>query len=177
MNQLLEQLLCQRHINIKSTLSNFKYNLYYYFANIWRYGTLLDRRNIIHLLQCIIEVHFLRKFHGNKRNRFTSSIACIWCHKQAISSFSWKMGWWIKRKWPSWFKWADIKNKRLIHIVIFVVGNKTDLYDKEEVKTQEGAQYAKVRLLIGHLVWVLKDLGALFKLTSAKMDTGITVNL
>jgi len=32
--------------------------------------------------------------------------------------------------------------------VIFVVGNKTDLYDKEEVKTQEGANFAKVKLFV-----------------------------
>ena len=61
--------------------------------------------------------------------------------------------------------------------MIVVVGNKTDLLDQEQVKASEGAAFAKVRRIVKLLIIILflKDLGALFKLTSAKMDTGIHV--
>jgi len=58
-------------------------------------------------------------------------------------------------------KWVDeLKENGPKELMIVVVGNKTDLLDQEQVKASEGAAFAK-------------DLGALFKLTSAKMDTGI----
>lgn len=63
-----------------------------------------------------------------------------------------------------------------MEIVIVVVGNKTDLLDQEQVKASEGAQFAKVRRIVVKLFYNEQDLGALFKLTSAKMDTGIHVN-
>ncbi len=63
-----------------------------------------------------------------------------------------------------------------MEIVIVVVGNKTDLLDQEQVKASEGAQFAKVQRIVVKLFYNEQDLGALFKLTSAKMDTGIHVN-
>lgn len=61
--------------------------------------------------------------------------------------------------------------------MIVVVGNKTDLLDQEQVKASEGAAFAKVRRIVSFFIIIFsKDLGALFKLTSAKMDTGIHVN-
>ena len=46
-------------------------------------------------------------------------------------------------------------------VILAVVANKSDLYDKADIKNEEGEEFAK-------------SIGALFQSTSAKSDTGIT---
>ena len=58
--------------------------------------------------------------------------------------------------------WANqIKNNADSDTIIAVVGNKSDLYDKAEVKNEEGEEYAR-------------SIKAIFQSTSAKSDSGIT---
>lgn len=46
-------------------------------------------------------------------------------------------------------------------VLLAVVANKSDLFDKAEIKNEEGEEFAK-------------EIGAIFQATSAKSDTGIT---
>ena len=54
-----------------------------------------------------------------------------------------------------------VKNHADPEVILAVVANKSDLYDKAAVKNEEGAEFAK-------------SIGALFQSTSAKSDNGIT---
>jgi Ras-related protein Rab-22 len=57
-----------------------------------------------------------------------------------------------------WFE--QVKEQGPKNIILSVVGNKSDLYNKEEVKEEDGKQFAD-------------KIGAIFELTSAKNNTGI----
>ena len=57
-----------------------------------------------------------------------------------------------------WYE--DIKEHAEEDIVLAIAGNKADLYDKEDVPEDEAREFAK-------------DIGAIFKLTSAQNNSGI----
>ena len=62
----------------------------------------------------------------------------------------------IKEYW-----YEDIKSRCETNVIIALIANKSDLNDKEQVKNEEGEEFAK-------------SIGAIFQSTSAKDDIGIT---
>ena len=59
------------------------------------------------------------------------------------------------------FWYSQLKENSGTNIVLGVAGNKCDLYEKEDVKEEEARQFAD-------------EIGAIFKLTSAQNNTGIS---
>jgi predicted GTPase len=61
----------------------------------------------------------------------------------------------------------DFKNNFTLFLVIAIAANKSDMYDLEEVEEEKVKECAKVYL------YFIKEIGAIFKYTSAKNASGI----